>query len=110
MEKHNQSQYIKMTQTPVLPLVASLSVPTILSMLVTNVYNLVDTAFVGRLGTTQSGAVGVIFGFMSIIQAVGFMFGQGAGSISARLLGAKDEARASRIASAGILCSFEPPL
>ena len=87
-------------------LIAKLSVPTILSMLVTNIYNLVDTAFVGRLGTSQSGAVGVIFGYMSIIQAIGFMFGQGAGSISARLMGARDEDRASRVASAGVLCSF----
>ena len=49
MEKQSQSQYIKMTQTPVLSLIASLSVPTILSMLVTNIYNLADTAF-GRCG------------------------------------------------------------
>ena len=71
-----KAQYEKMTRTSIPKLIALLSVPTILSMLVTNIYNLVDTAFVGRLGTSQSGAVGVIFGFMSIIQAVGFMFGQ----------------------------------
>ena len=109
MQNHSgayRSQYDRMTKESITKLIAVLSVPTILSMLVTNIYNLVDTAFVGRLGTSQSGAVGVIFGYMSIIQAVGFMFGQGAGSISARLLGAKDETRASRIASTGILCSF----
>ena len=100
------SQYARMTGESIPKLIATLSVPTILSMLVTNIYNLVDTAFVGRLGTSQSGAVGVIFGYMSIIQAVGFMFGQGSGSIAARLLGARDEERASRTASAGILCSF----
>lgn len=100
------SQYRRMTEDPVVGLIAKLSIPTILSMLVTNIYNLVDTAFVGRLGTSQSGAVGVIFGYMAIIQAVGFMFGQGAGSISARLMGARDENRASRVASAGVLCSF----
>ena len=101
-----RSQYQRMTEDAIVGLIARLSVPTILSMLVTNIYNLVDTAFVGRLGTSQSGAVGVIFGYMSIIQAVGFMFGQGAGSISARLMGARDEARASRVASAGVVCSF----
>ena len=100
------SQYNRMTKQSIPKLIATLSVPTILSMLVTNVYNLVDTAFVGQLGTSQSGAVGVIFGYMAIIQAVGFMFGQGAGSISARLLGARDEQQASRMASAGIICSF----
>lgn len=101
-----RTQYERMTGESIPRLIITLSIPTILSMLVTNIYNLVDTAFVGQLGTSQSGAVGVIFGYMSIIQAVGFMFGQGAGSIAARLLGAREDQRASRIASAGILCSF----
>lgn len=100
------SQYNRMTEGSIPALVARLSVPTILSMLVTNIYNLVDTAFVGRLGTSPSAAVGIIFGFMSILQAVGFMFGQGAGSMTARLLGARDVRHASRIASTGIACSF----
>ncbi|MBQ9251110.1 MAG: MATE family efflux transporter [Clostridia bacterium] len=104
-EKSN-AQYERMTGESIPKLIATMSVPTILSMLVTNIYNLVDTAFVGQLGTSQSGAVGVIFGYMAIIQAVGFMFGQGAGSIAARLLGARDDRQASRVASAGILCSF----
>ena len=83
------TQYKKMTETPVLRLIITLSIPTIISMLVTNIYNLVDTAFVGTLGTSASGAVGVVFGFMAIIQAFGFLFGQGSGSIVSRLLGAK---------------------
>lgn len=102
----SMSRYDKMTRQPVVKLIAALSVPTILSMLVSNIYNLVDTAFVGRLGTSQSAAIGVVFGFMAIIQAVGFMFGMGSGSISARLLGARDPEAASRTASTGILCSF----
>ena len=106
MEKHNQSQYLKMTQTPVLPLITSLSVPTILSMLVTNIYNLADTAFVGQLGTAASGAVGIVFGYMAIIQAAGFMFGQGAGSIMARLLGARRVADAEKTASTAFFCSM----
>ena len=100
-----QSQYERMTRTSIPKLIARLSVPTILSMLVTNIYNLVDTAFVGQLGTSQSAAVGVIFGYMAVLQAIGFMFGQGAGSIAARLMGSRDEEQASRTASAGILCS-----
>ena len=99
------SQYERMTQESIPKLIASLSVPTILSMLVTNIYNLVDTAFVGKLGTSESAAVGVIFGYMAILQAIGFMFGQGAGSIAARWLGSLDEESASRTASTGIACS-----
>ena len=81
------SQYDKMTTEPVSRLVISLAVPAVASMLITNIYNLVDTAFVGRLGTSASGAVGIVFGFMAILQAFGFMYGQGSGSIISRTLG-----------------------
>ena len=50
------SQYDKMTKTPIPRLVLKLAVPAIISMLVTNIYNLVDTAFVGRFGNSASGA------------------------------------------------------
>ena len=75
-KKMEQSaQYIKMTQTPIPNLVLRLGLPTTISMLVTNVYNVADTYFVSQLGTSASGAVGIIFGLMSIIQAFGFMLG-----------------------------------
>ena len=101
-----ESRYAMMIQESIPKLIAKLSVPTILSMLISSIYNLVDTAFVGQLGTSQSAAIGVVFGFMAIIQAVGFLFGQGAGSISARMLGGRDEEGATRVASSGIVCSF----
>lgn len=100
------TQYEKMTQTPIPRLILTLSVPTIISMLVTNIYNLVDTAFVGKLGTSASGAVGVVFGFMAIIQAFGFMFGQGSGSIISRALGNRDVEKGSVHASLGFASSF----
>lgn len=100
------SQYDKMTKTSIPKLIIRLSVPTILSMLVTNIYNMADTAFVGQLGNSASGAVGIVFGFMAILQAVGFMFGQGSGSIIARLLGAKDKESASVTASTGFFCAL----
>ncbi len=105
-QKNKTNQYNKMTKTPVSRLVLALSVPAIVSMLITNVYNLADTAFVGQLGTSASGAVGIVFGFMSIIQAVGFMFGNGAGSILSRALGANDKESASIHASVGFFSSF----
>lgn len=97
------SQYDKMTKTPVWKLILKLSVPTIISMLITNIYNLADTAFVGKLGNSASGAVGIVFGLMSVIQAIGFMFGQGSGSIIARLLGNKDKENSNRVASSAFL-------
>lgn len=105
-QKNSITQFEKMTATPIPRLVLELSVPAVISMLVTNIYNLVDTAFVGQLGTSASGAVGVVFGFMSIIQAFGFLFGQGAGSLMSRALGTKDRESADLHASVGFFSSF----
>ena len=91
--------YKKMTETPVEKLIASLAAPTIISMLISNIYNLVDTYFVGTLGVSASGAVGVVFTLMSILQAIGFMLGHGSGSIVSRLLAQKDIDRASKYVS-----------
>ena len=104
---HDEAEHYKrMTEAPVAPLIARLAVPTTISLLVTSIYNLVDTAFVGTLGTSASGAVGIVFGYMSIIQAFGFMFGMGSGSIIARLLGQKNVDEASVTASTGVVLSF----
>lgn len=100
------STFIQMTTEPIPPLIIRLAIPTIINMLVTNIYNMVDTAFVGRLGNSASGAVGVVFGFMSIIQAIGFMFGQGSGSICSRMLGSKEDKKASSVASAAFFVSI----
>ena len=96
----------RLTDMPVSGLVLRLAVPSIITMLVSNLYNIVDTAFVGRLGTSARGAVGIVFGFMAIIQAFGFMFGQGGGSILSRALGARDKEKASLHASIGFCGSM----
>ena len=109
MEKENElqkKQFGKMTTEPVGKLLFTLSVPTIISMMVTNIYNLVDTAFVGTLGTSESGATGIVFGYMAILQAVAFMCGQGAGSIMSRKLGARDIEEATKYSSTGFFLSF----
>ena len=101
-----ERQYKKMTETPVAKLVIMLGIPTTISMLVTNIYNMADTYFVGKLGTSASGAVGIVFGLMAIIQAFGFMFGHGAGSIISRRLGAKDVESATRFASTSFVSAL----
>lgn len=105
-EERQQKQYIRMTTEPIGRLLMTLSIPTIISMMVTNIYNIVDTAFVGTLGTSQSGATGVVFGFMAILQAVAFMCGQGAGSIMSRKLGGKEQEEATKYTSTGFFLSF----
>lgn len=92
-------QYLRMTQTPVGKLIATMSVPTIISMLVTSVYNMADTFFVSKLGTRASGAVGIVFSLMAIIQALGFTFGMGSGSWISRLLGEKDVEKSKEVAA-----------
>lgn len=88
-----------MTQTPIPRLILSLSIPTVISMLITNIYNLADTYFVSRISTSASGAVGIVFALMAILQAVGFMLGHGSGSLISLKLGAKDISAAKRLAS-----------
>lgn len=93
------AHYNKMVNTPVSKLVITLGIPTTISMLITNIYNMADTYFVGTLGNSASGAVGIVFGLMAIIQAFGFMYGHGAGSIIARRLGEGDVVSAGNFAS-----------
>lgn len=97
--ERSRLQFEKMTQTPVPKLILGLAAPTILSMLITSIYNLADTFFVGRLSTSASGAVGVVSSLMAIIQALGFMLGHGAGGIISRSLGSQDTHAATKFAS-----------
>ena len=92
-------QFRRMTETPIPQLVLSLAAPTILSMLITSIYNLADTFFVGQISTSASGAVGVVSSLMAIIQALGFMLGHGAGTIISRSLGSRNTTAATRFAS-----------
>ena len=97
--ERSRLQFEKMTQTPVPKLILGLAAPTILSMLITSIYNLADTFFVGQLSTSASGAVGVVSSLMAIIQALGFMLGHGAGGIISRSLGSQDTHAATKFAS-----------
>lgn len=101
-----ESQYQKMTETPIPKLVTVLAVPTILSMLITSLYNLVDTYFVAKLGTAASGAIGIVFSVMAMIQAIGFTVGMGAGSAISRLLGKKKDEEAEKVASSALAVSI----
>ena len=94
-----------MTEDSVWKLVITLGIPTTISMLITNIYNMADTYFVSTLGEAQGGAPGVVFSIMALLQAFGFMFGHGAGSHVSRLLGSKNEEQAGRFASTSLLLS-----
>ena len=96
----------KMTTAPVPALIRSLAVPTIISMLVTSFYVMVDTYFVGRINTQSTAAVGLTFSVMAIIQAFGFFFGHGSGNYISRCLGAKDFQKAEEMAATGFFLAF----
>ena len=99
-------KYIQMTTTPVGRLIGKLAVPTVITMLITSIYNMADTYFVGLLNNTSAtGAVGVVFSFMAIIQACGFLFGQGSGNYISRMLGQQRREDAAHMASFGFFAS-----
>lgn len=99
-------QYNKMINTPVNKLIVRLSVPTVISMLITMIYNMADTYFVSKISVSASGATGIVFGLMAIFQAFGFMFGQGSGSNVSRHLGAKDLDGANEFCSTAFVVSL----
>ena len=102
-----EEKYIKMTTPPVEKLICRLAVPCIVSMLVTAFYNMADTYFVGMLkSNAATGAVGVVFSVMAVIQAVGFFFGQGSGNFISRELGKKHYTEASQMAATGFFSAL----
>ena len=100
-------KFKQMTEPPVEKLICKLAVPCIISMLVTSFYNMADTFFVGMLkSNAATGAVGVVFSVMAIIQAVGFFFGQGSGTFISRALGEKNYDEANQMAATGFYASL----
>jgi len=102
--QHTMSQdekYRMMTENPIPGLIGRLAVPTIISMLVTSFYNMADTFFVGRIGTSATAAVGVAFPVMAVIQALGFFCGHGSGNSISRKLGAQENDAAGELAATG---------
>ena len=108
MRKANISniEHKRMTETPVGRLLISLSIPTVLSMLMTSIYNVADTYFVSSLGDSPVGAVGIVFSLQSIIQAVGFGLSMGCGSLVSIKLGEKKDDEANKIFSSAFFTAF----
>ena len=101
-----EDKVAKMTTGNVKRLVISLAVPTMISMLVTALYNIADTFFVGQIGTEATAGVGLVFPMMTILQAFGFFFGQGSGNFISRRLGARQTREAEIMAATGNLCAL----
>lgn len=103
----SEQKQAQMLQTPIARLIPKLAVPTIISMLITSFYNMADTFFVGKLNNpSATGAVGVVFSYMAILQAISFMIGHGSGSFISRCLGKGDTEKAQVMASCGFFYSL----
>ena len=106
VNQQEEQKIIRMTTEPLYKLICELAVPSIISMMVTALYNMVDTFFVGQIGTEATAGVGLIFPVMAIIQAFGFFFGMGSGNFISRSLGAKNHDEAQTMASTGVFCAL----
>lgn len=111
-EEKQRQKLIAMTTQPVEKLILKLAVPTMVSMMITSIYNMADTFFVGQISaggaeaTSATAAVGVAFPLMAIIQAFGFMFGHGSGNFISRALGRQDTAEAEKMAATGFFMAM----
>lgn len=99
-------RFTEMTEGPLKKLICRMAGPSMASMLVTAVYNMADTYFVGFIGTSATGAVGVVFSLMAVIMATGLFFGHGSGNAISRALGEQREEVASHMLATGFFCSF----
>jgi putative MATE family efflux protein len=107
MNTQQEEKFLRMTTSPVEKLTMELAVPTIISMLVTALYNMADTYFVGKLNSNSAtGAVGVAFSLMAIIQAAGFFFGHGSGNYISRQLGRQKTEDAAKMAATGFFLAL----
>lgn len=103
MKTQHRDNYEFLTQAPVSRVILTMAVPTIVSMLVTCLYTIVDTYFVGQLNTQSTAAVGIVFSLMCLIQAIGSFFGHGSGSYMSRELGARRIDNAASMAATGFV-------
>lgn len=105
-EEQRQQKFDRMTKTPIPRLIGELAIPTIISMLVTSFYNMADTFFVGKINTSATAAVGIVFPLMAMIQAFGFFCGHGSGNYISRQLGAHNFEDASKMSATGFVTAF----
>ena len=106
MKNETEEKYIKMTTKPVGHLVGEFAIPSIVSMLITSIYSLVDTYFVGNIDTQSTAALGIVFSYMALVQAVSFFFGHGSGNYISRALGSRNTEGAGTMAACGFYTSI----
>lgn len=105
MESNNEKLYL-LGGEKVSKALLKLGIPTMMGMMTSALYNLVDSYFVGKLGTSQIGAVSIVYPISIIILGIGLLFGSGASSYLARLLGDRRYEEADCCASTAVAVSM----
>ena len=106
-DKIREEKIQRLTGQPIYPLLVKMSIPSMIGMIVSTVYSMTDTYFVGKLNNVDlTAAVGIVFSFVSVIQAIGFWFGYGSGNYISRCLGKKDIKSAEKMAATGVLLTI----
>lgn len=103
---NNEKRIAMLREMPIPQLLLKMGIPTMIGMLVTGFYSLIDAYFVGGLGTSQMGAVSVTFPLGQAIVGIAVLFGGGAASCLSRLLGEKNYKQANRVASTALYSSL----
>ncbi len=103
---NSNEKFLRMTTEPVEKLICTLAAPTIISMLVTSFYNMADTYFVGSLGKSAVGGVGIAYPLMNVLQAFGFFFGHGSGNYMSRELGKQNYDSAEKMSATGFFTAM----
>ena len=91
-----------MKEKPVFPLLMSMALPMVISMMVNALYNIVDSFFVAKISEDAMTALSYVFPLQNFVNAVAIGFGVGINAVIAIYLGAKDNERADRAASWGM--------
>ena len=106
-EAKREERILRMTTAKIYPLLIRMAIPSMVGMMVSTVYGMTDTYFVGKLNdATLTASVGVVFTFISIVQAIGFWLGYGAGNHASRMIGNKETEQAEEMAATGGNASF----
>lgn len=106
MVNQRDAKYEKMTTQPVGRLVCEMAVPSMVCMLATGFYNVVDTFFVGKIDTQSTAALGIVFVYMTLLQAISFFLGQGSGIFISNALGARKFKEAEAMAATGFFSAI----
>lgn len=102
--KNNKIELLK--NTPIPKALMAMGIPAMLGMMVNAIYNLADAYFVGGLGTSQMGAISVVYPLGQIVVGLGLLFGNGAASYLSRLLGNGEKETADKVASTALYSSI----